>query len=186
MPASTRSKWSFASPSSSLRKKARASSRRGRIRPGRPTSMVRKAEIASSSSASRLSSSMPGLCDAPIAAIPMWNSTAGIDGAAPRQGTQYGQRLLRLACPDQGPGFCQSGGRRRGGRGGRAAAGARDRDEGREREGAAEGDTGHEADLDGQGRKKKRVALSCATLATQLRGSGSGSHGNETPSRFVY
>ena len=38
----------------------------------------------------------------------------------------------------------------------------------------------------GHCRKKKRVALSCATLVTQHRGSGSGSHWNETLSRFVY
>ena len=79
LPARTCSKWRVASLSSSLRKKARASSSRTRTRPGSPISILRKAAMAASSSASRDLPDTPGCWDASIAARPMRKSAfAGI------------------------------------------------------------------------------------------------------------
>ena len=75
LPASTRSKCRRASVSSPLKKKARASSRRMRTRPGRWTSMLRKIPMASSSSASRRFSGRPRFRAAPAAATPILNTT---------------------------------------------------------------------------------------------------------------
>ena len=71
LPPSTRSKWRRASVSSPLRKKARARSSRARTKPGRITSMRRRAAMAASRKAVRALASMPlGDPGLPAAAMP--------------------------------------------------------------------------------------------------------------------